>query len=239
MVQIKSTIGASHFDIPKQQKRLVIPNAEEQQEIEQVSQNPRIPQARSRHDLIPGAELNPAVVAGMRKQAQEQAQISEQRSLGDARRRIELITGLGRKTRDVDVEFNNESHRFTLRTLKTFEQNFLDQTYEDAKRISLSDGRIAFSNVSYYHIKIEALSHSLFLIDGQSIDLVLGTANEEYQDQVLARKDLLREMDVFLITHLFEEYEKLCLEAHDGYAPRTDDEMKEVVNTISKSGQNT
>lgn len=220
MNRIRSTIGDSNFEA--QQRRFVVPS-----EVE--TQQP---------PLMPGQEIDPAVATNLRRQAQEYQEQQEQRHLVDARRRIEIITGLGRKTREVPLETSTGTVTFTLRTLKTFEQNCLSQVIEKSERLTTAEGKFIFAPSSLARIRIEALSHSLFLIDGQSIDIVLGTANSPYEQQVLARKDLIEEMDHALINHLFDNYEALTKETYDGYMPKTVEQAKEVVETISKSGEN-
>ena len=143
------------------------------------------------------------------------------------------VSAEGRK--EVSVETDNGTVIFTLRTLKTFEQNCLAQVVEQSERLTTAEGRLIFAPTSLAKIRVEALSHSLFLIDGQSIDIILGTANVAYEDQVLARKDLISEMDHALINHLFNNYEALAQETYDGYMPKTVEEAKEVAETISKS----
>lgn len=184
-----------------------------------------------------GEEISPSVAAGMRRQAEEAQHMDEQRHLNDARRRIELITGLGRKTKDVEINTEEGCIVFTLRSLKTFEQNCLAQVIEQANRISLPNGKVAFAPTSLYEIKLEALTHSLFLIDGQSVDIVLGTINEPFDTKISARQSMIRDMDGALVDHLFIKYEELSKETYDGYAPRTAAEAKEVVETIRKSGE--
>jgi hypothetical protein len=224
MGKVHSTIGASNFESTPQQ-RFVVEN-----ETLQGRQSP-LPKGPQ--------EINPAVAAGLRRQAQEQQAAVEHRNVQDARRRVELITGLGRRTKDVPVDTDNGQLVFTLRTLKSFEQNFLAQVVESAERIQMPNGNVGFKPTSMYNIKVEALSHSLYLIDGQNIDVVLGTANEEYEEQVIAKKDLIGEMDGALIDYLFVQYEKLSQETYDGYAPKTAEEAKEAVEAIRKSGKNT
>ena len=221
MVQVKSTIGDASFLQNSRQKNYVV-------EDEALPRGGRASQQQPR-------EISPSVAAGLRKQALEQQEEVENRALQEARRRIEIITGLGRKTRDVKIETDDGQLTFTLRTLKTFEQNCLAQVVESVDRIPLPDGRSTFSPTSMHKIKIEALGHSLFLVDGQSVDIVLGTANLDYEDQLSARKDLVSEMDGALIDHLFIQYEELAKEAYDGYAPKTAEEAKEVVETVRKS----
>lgn len=223
MGKVHSSIGASQFESTPQQ-RFVVENENLQ---DRQSPLPKGPQ-----------EINPAVAAGLRRQAQEQQAETEHRSMQDARRRVELITGLGRRVKDVPVETDGGQIVFTLRTLKAFEQNCLAQVVESAERIKLPNNSVGFTPTSMYNIKVEALSHSLYLIDGQSVDVVLGTANEEYLDQIRSRKELIGEMDGALIDHLFVQYERLSQEAYDGYAPKTAEDAKEAVETIRKSGEN-
>jgi hypothetical protein len=218
MSSIRSTIGESKF-AGAGQRRMVIPNANGNEDAQ--SSQPQI---------------TPELATSLRMQAQERQEQVELRGLADARRRIDIITGLGRRTKEVPLETNDGTVIFTLRTLKTFEQNCLAQVVEQSERLTTTEGRLIFAPTSLAKIRVEALSHSLFLIDGQSIDIILGTANVAYEDQVLARKDLISEMDHALINHLFNNYETLAQETYDGYIPKTAEEAKEVVETISKSG---
>jgi hypothetical protein len=225
MVQVKSTIGDANFQNPQnpRQRNYVVSD----EALPRGGQAPQQPQQPR--------EISPSVAAGLRKQALERQEEAENRALQEARRRIEIITGLGRRTRDVPIETDEGNLTFTLRTLKTFEQNCLAQVVESVDRVTLSNGNVTFTPTSMHKIKTEALSHSLFLVDGQSVDVVLGTANLEYEEQVAARKDLVREMDGALIDYLFLQYEELAKEAYDGYAPKTAEEAKEVVDTVRKS----
>jgi hypothetical protein len=218
MNRIRSTIGESNF-VGTGNRHFVV-GEESQQVPEPVS-------------------ITPEMASTLRRQAQDNQVHNEQRNLGDARRRIEIITGLGRKTREVPLEIDGNKVVFTLRTLKTFEQNCIAQVIEQSERMTTAEGRIMFATTSIAKLRLEALSHSLFLIDGQSIDIILGTANANYDIQVVERKNLIEEMDHALISHLYNNYEILTQETYDGYIPKTAEEAKEVVETISKSGQNT
>src|SRR5271157_1805698 len=166
MARIESSIGKSQFQIP-QHKRLVVEDG--------TQPRSNRPERTTPANQETARELNPAVAAGLRRQAQEQMQETENRSVHDARRRVELITGLGRKTKIVPLDTPDGNIAFTLRTLKAFEQNCLSQVVENAKRVEFSPGSYGFTPTSLYDIKLEALSHSLFLVDGQSVDVILGT----------------------------------------------------------------
>jgi hypothetical protein len=179
--------------------------------------------------------INPAEVARRRQMAMEQSEQQEQKSSKEAMRRIDIITGIGRKTKDVSVGNDDITTVFTLRSLKSFEQNCYAQAVEQAERIVLSDGRTTFKPTSLYNMKLVALSYSLYMVDGQLVDLVLGTFDSSYEEQIEAKKDLISEMDGALIDHLFNKFDELSSETYDGYIPRTQEQAKEVVQAINKS----
>jgi hypothetical protein len=224
MVRIHSTIGDSGFNTAG--RNFVVEDESISQNRQRPLESNQIPQNR---------QINPSAVAGMRRKAMENQELVEQQILTEAKHRVEIITGLGRKTKDVVVDGTT----FTLRSLKTFEQNCLSQVIAAQERINLPNGRVSFTPIGMYAIKTEALSHSLYLIDNQPISVVLGTVNYPYEEQVIACKDLITEMDGALTDYLFLEFEKLSAETQDGYAPKSTEEVKEVVDTIRKSGQDT
>lgn len=225
--KVRSQIGESTNQGPPQRKYVV--SDETMEAAVSRAQSPKPP---------PGAqEISPSMAAGLRQQAMEKMELEENRALQDAKRRVEIITGIGRKTKDVPIESPEGNITFTLRTLKAFEQNSLAQVIEAQPSMQLPNGKVSFTPTGMYQIKTEALSHSLYMIDGKSVDVVLGTANLGYEDQVQERKNLVCGMDGALIDHLFIKYEELSREAYDGYVPQTDEEVKEVVESIHKSGE--
>lgn len=222
MNKIRSTIGESNF-IGQGSRRFVV-GEESQVSPPPVSTTPQY--------------IDPSVVANMRRQAQESQEQVERKSLHDVRRRVEIILGLGRNTKDVPINTPDGNVVITLRTLKEKEQVGVSQLIEAAEKITMPDGSLAFTPTSVARIRKETLSHSLFLIDGQSVEIILGTATEPYEIQVAARKELVSEMDGILIIELYKHYELLVKETYDGYIPKTAEDAQEVVEAISKSGQN-
>ena len=67
----------------------------------------------------------------------------------------------------------------------------------------------------------------------------MGTTQDDYEDQIQAKKDLISEMDAKLVDYLFSNYEILMQEVQSEYIPKTPEEVKEVVDTIRKSSQDT
>jgi hypothetical protein len=179
--------------------------------------------------------INPAEVAHRRQIAMEKSEQQEQKSSKEAMRRVDFITGIGRKTKEVPITDDSTTTVFTLRSLKSFEQNCYAQAVEQAERIVLSDGRTTFKPTSLYNMKLVALSYSLFMIDGQLADLVLGTFDLSYEEQIEAKKSLISEMDGALIDHLFNKFDELSTEVYDGYIPKTQEQVKEVIQAINKS----
>lgn len=181
--------------------------------------------------MTSGQRIDPGLAADLRRQAQERQHHDEHKELHTARNRVEIITGIGRRTVDIPVE----GVVFTLRTLKKFERTSLAQVWEKIAKIV--DGRASFTPVGMTEVKTETLSHALYLIDGISVDVILGTADLDYQEQISARRDLIDEMDDALIDYLFEKHQRLDLETRDGYLPKNAEDAKEVADSTRKSGQ--
>lgn len=181
--------------------------------------------------------IDPRQAAEMRRQAQENMCRNEAEQNQHYVTRIEILTGLGRKTKDVQIDGVN----CTLRTLKSFEQKLVSEKIEKAERSTnpTTGAVVGFTPTSLNEIKKETLTHSLYLIDGQSIEVVLGVSNYDFTQQYQARKQLINNMDDILLDHLFLKYQELNREAYDGYAPKTEEEVKEVAKAIHKSGQDT
>lgn len=179
-------------------------------------------------------QINPAEVAHMRQMAQERTQQINNEYNTNSLRRVELITGIGRKYKNVTIE-GNPSVTFTLRSLKSIEQNYYSQVIENADRVLLSNGESTYKPTSTFLIKLEALSHSLHMIDNQPIDIVLGVVGTSYDEQLNAKKELLSEMDSALLDYLFTKFGELNKEVYDGYMPKNEEDVKEVAEAINKS----
>ena len=224
MARIESTIGQSNFQERTEggQRFWTVGDESPQSPQEPVQQQRR--------------EISPTEAANLRQAAQNRAQVAENRVFQEAQKRIEILTGLGRKTRDVEIELDDGVITFTLRTLKGFENKILLQLAESKDRVKLPNGRFGFTPTGLYDIKSETVALSLFLIDNQDVDIVLGTVNTDFENKLDARRYLVGEMDNTLTEHLYLQYEILSKETQDGYVPKTAEEAKEVVETIRKSG---
>jgi len=246
MTKIESSIGQSSVRGNAPRRFTVSDESADTQSAQKERQGFNTPEGRMRAaqaaaaqaaQAAPQQELSQAEVMARRAQAQFKDEQVQYRSTQDARRRVDILTGLGRKTKDVPIELEGQHVVITLRTLKTFEQTMLAQVIEQAERVQISETITVFSPTSAHRVRLEALTHSVFLIDGQDIDLVLGTYNSPYESQLEARQMLISEMDGALTEHLYSKYQELSKETQDGYAPKTAAQAEEVVDTIRKSGQ--
>jgi hypothetical protein len=180
-------------------------------------------------------EVTPEQINAIRSKFMERGREEAQGKLSDAKKRVELLIGVGRRTRDVFIDVDGKKTKFSLRTLKGSEQRLLSQVIERSERASLPGGRIIFTPTSIYDIRQEALKHSLFQIDGVDVDLILGCDNQPIEVRLEQREVLLNEMDDALTAHLFTEYEKLSRETADGYGVKNEKDAKEVAEAIRKS----
>lgn len=227
MVSIQSTIGDAYFTGTGSKRNFI---------VEDESQ--RLPPGQkilSPNQIAPEQQINPAIAAGLRRQAMEKQEQAEQIALNEAKHRIEIITGIGRKTKEIEVD----NVVFTLKSLKEHEQQAYAQVIEKQERQITADGKVTFTQTGMHAIKVEALSHSLYRIDHQPIDVILGVVYSTYPEQLQARRNLVLEMDGALTDFLFVNFDKLTAETADGYVPKTTEEVKEVVEATRKSSSNT
>jgi hypothetical protein len=130
-----------------------------------------------------------------------------------AKTRIELLTGIGRLTKEVTVA----NTVFSIRTLKHGE---------------LRDALISAAGTNGVGVAFEArkqqLARSIFLIDGYDMRQVLGT------DDMETRLSMIEELDETLVTVLFKAYADLAQEASDKFTIKTPEQAKELADDLKK-----
>lgn len=131
-----------------------------------------------------------------------------------ARRRIEMLCGLTRSTRTVDLDGTT----FSLRTLKNKEMR------EALLLASQFDGTVE----SPFEIRKQLLARSLYEVAGTDISLFLGDSSLE------SAYEFLDEIDETLLTRLYSEYLRLVDEASKKFAIKGEEDAKEVVEDLKK-----
>jgi len=201
--------GPSQFAPPQQQRR---PSREEYPPFnpedirkfnEQMNPQPQHPQGNQ----ISETEMN--MMAAKKAQREGKQRLSD-----GARRRIEILIGMVRLTRDIDIEGNV----FKLQTLKSKEMR------DALVATSEFDGTIQL----VFETRKQLLARSLVMIAGVETAQFLNS--EDMQD----RLDFIEEMDHSLLLRLYSEYISLSKEAQDKYALKTPEEVKEVLEDLKK-----
>jgi len=143
------------------------------------------------------------------------------------RKRIEMLTGIGRETVDVSINSHIGKLTYTLQTLKSRERKevlkYRDVLYKTKTHDAL------------YDVMIMTMAFSLYAIDGVELDSVIGIRSNNYNDIINARIDFISEFDDNLLTFLFSKFEELDKEAQDKYSIKKPEDVQEVAEATSKS----
>ena len=138
----------------------------------------------------------------------------KQRLSDGARRRIEMLVGMVRLTRDLEIEGN----LYRLQTLKSRElRDALVATAE-------FDGSIQL----IFETRRQLLARSLIIVAGVEIAQFLNS------DELQEKLDFIEELDHSLLLRLYNEYTSLAQEAQDKYAIKTEQQVKEVLEDLKK-----
>ena len=131
-----------------------------------------------------------------------------------ARKRIEMLIGMTRMTREVDIE----GQLYVLKTLTSEE-------LRDAMTATAEfDGSVQF----IFETRRQLLARSLTMIAGVDIDQFLNSYDLE------DRLYMIEKLDHALLMRLYNEYTSLAGEAQARYSPKTDAQVKEVLEDLKK-----
>lgn len=131
-----------------------------------------------------------------------------------ARRRIEMLLGMTRLSKDVEI--GGQMYRV---------QTLTSQELRDAVVASAEfDGSVQF----IFENRKQLLARSITVVAGVEIDQFLNSNDME------DRLAFIELMDHALLLRLFNEYNILAREAQDRYNPKTEEQMKEVAEDLKK-----
>lgn len=131
-----------------------------------------------------------------------------------AKKRIELLIGMTRLTREAEIEGNT----FILRTLKSKEMR------EAMISVIPFDGTVQ----APYEIRCQLLARSLTHVAGVEIDQFIGS--DKLEDKLL----FLEELDDSLLTRLYNEYVILVEASKNKYSVKNEEDVKEVLEDLKK-----
>lgn len=165
-------------------------------------------------------------ISAMRNQRVRQ----NNRASENARRRIEMLVGIGRAKRDVPVETEEGKMVLSMRTLKGTEMKAL----ADLTTRAAQGGNAG----AIYDIRNVTLAFVIFKIDGVDIDIVLDCADEPNKYDI-HKVEFLDQLDESVLTYLYREYQVLSKENQRRFGVNSEAEAKEVVADMSKSSTGT
>jgi hypothetical protein len=131
-----------------------------------------------------------------------------------AKRRIEMLIGMTRMTKTVDIEGNN----FSLQTLQNREAR------EALVAAADYDGTVQFS----FEYSKQLLARSLTQIAGISFSDFI--SSHDLEDKL----NFVEDLPQALFTRLYNEYVALDDESRAKFSPKTENQVKEVVEDLKK-----
>lgn len=131
-----------------------------------------------------------------------------------ARRRIEMLLGMTRLSKDVEIG----GQIYRLQTLTS--QELRDAVVASAE----FDGSVQF----IFENRKQLLARSISVVAGVEIEQFLNSTDMN------DRLAFIECMDHALLLRLFNEYNTLSREAQDRYNPKTEEQVKEVVEDLKK-----
>lgn len=211
MPNIKSPIGTRTFTSTQQPpsfRTYEVPDESEQYEQEHREPFP----VRERNAIpappLPQEEVESQFVPQRQFKASGYAQTSS-----EARKRVELLIGLGRAFKDVKVG----EVTFKLRTLKS----------KETQEALLAAATVPMINSTYEGYK-HILAKSIVQIDGNDFSLVIGS--ERWEDKL----EFVENLEDSVFTYLYNQYDILNKENSVKLFPKTEQEVSQAVDEIKK-----
>lgn len=159
-------------------------------------------------------ESNPSEVEREIMVARESRRNGMEKISEGAKRRIEMLIGITRNTRDVDIEGNV----FTLQTLKSKEMR------QALMSVAQYDGTIE----GPFEMRKQYLARSITHVAGVDINSFLAS------DKLETKLSFIDELDEPLLNHLYSEYLELTKIAREKYSVKSDEDVKEVLEDLKK-----
>jgi hypothetical protein len=155
-----------------------------------------------------------AVLEQQFQEAREAKRLGHERLSDGARRRIEMLVGMTRGHRTVQIENNT----YVLQTLR-------DKELANAiLQASAYDGTVQ----SPFEVRKQLLARSLVQVAGMDMDQFVGSSELD------AKVAFIEEMDHYLLGRLYDEYLEMVKEARERYAIKNNTDAQEVVEDLKK-----
>jgi len=171
-------------------------------------------QAQMQQQEMPSYDRDPADVEKEIRQAKADRKAGRERLNDGAKRRLEMLLGMTRSTREVDIM----GHKFVFQTIPSKEMR------EAIMEAAMFDGTVQ----SPFEIRRQLLSRSLVVIAGVDAAQFVGS------NDLNAKLALIDELDESLLNRLYDEYLTLARDAEQKYAVKSVEEVKGIVEDLKK-----
>jgi hypothetical protein len=131
-----------------------------------------------------------------------------------AKRRIEMLIGMTRLSKDIDIEGNT----YRLQTLAS----------KDLREAVVAAAEFDGSVQLVFETRKQILARSLVIVAGVEVAQFLNS------DQLEDRLNFIEELDHSLLLRLYNEYTELAQQAQTKYTIKTDAQVKEVIADLKK-----
>jgi len=201
------------FESPLGNKKF---SGQQLKEFDVPDETNQIPNEQVRHFHSQENEYDHSQTIALEKEmaAAREARNGREKITSGAKRRIEILLGMIKTTRDVEIN----GTAFVFQSLKTKEMR--------AAIIAAAE----YDNTvqSPFEIRKQFLARSIIGVAGQEMEYFLGSNS---LDSKLA---FIEELDEALLNRLYDEYLILAKEAHDKFAVKTQQDINEVIDDLKK-----
>jgi hypothetical protein len=168
------------------------------------------------------------IMAARQRKMQDMNRVSD-----SARRRIEMLIGIGRAKDDVQIQDDmGNVVTYSVRTLKSREIRHIVSLASE-----LSRTKDVSSLQASHEIREKILSFALYSVDGVDIDVALNVFGASDEEKFAARAAFLEELDDSVVNFIYSRYEQLNKKNIDRFSVKTEEEAKEVAEQMKKSGE--
>lgn len=220
MPKFDSPIGGRQFS-GQQMREFDVPDGEEQP-INTVPRGNRLggyapPQINFESAMEFSEKLESEEEAAFEREvkaAREAKRSGKTRLNEGARRRIEMLVGMSRTTRDCDIG----GHKYSLQTLSS----------KEMRAAIMSAAAFGGSVQEPFEIRRQLLAHSLTFVAG--LDIVQFVGSNDFE----AKLELIDSLDEALLNRLYDEYLTMVKEAREKYTIKNQEDAKEIVEDLKK-----
>ena len=227
MGEIDSEIGGRRFQSSGPQRHMTVPDESGYNEEYYNTPETRLAAAQRAAEGVSPQRQPQGLTAEQMFEARQQREANLNRASGHAKRRVELLVGIGRATRDVTINDKNESLTLSLRTLKSKEVRELLRLAQELAGNKDPD--------VIYAVRERTLAFSLYAIDGIAVDTVLGTDGLSLNEIIYHRCSFLNELDENMMNYIYSEYQALTNDNAKRFGVVTAEDAKEVAAEVKKS----